>query len=149
MTRRSTVRLMLMIVMMCLVGSAGFADAVGDFEELTLEIATSSTRILPMEAVALLVTLSNKTEHPVLGHDFVDGPYFKVYLARDGEPYECVDTYPNVYNSVIVKTRELAAGYRYACKKYLWFAHTPECRGKALFRLPGNYLLKTVSISMT
>ncbi|MDO8586131.1 MAG: hypothetical protein Q7T82_03745 [Armatimonadota bacterium] len=125
-----------------LVTLPAYAQRLGGFEELGLEIEAPSARILPMEAVPLTVTLRNRQDHPVVGHEFLDSPYLKVYLAPEGAPFAQVRVYPGLDSSVIMQEVQMPIGYKLSHDVVLWYGETQEGEGKAMFPLPGSYLLK-------
>lgn len=124
------------------------ADA---FEKLTLEVRRENGPILPMEAISVMVTVSNKTDELVLGHDILDPHLFLTfYVAREGEAFERVSLsfmYP--WTEMDAHLKELPPGYQYSRQLYLWYGRICD-KGlpKALFPNPGDYLLKVVLTSI-
>ncbi len=118
----------------------------GPFTELTLRIAIADKPVLPMEAVPVMVTVSNKTNHPVRGHTMLspgDG-WLVVYLAPAGMPFGVVSVRTEAHADYIGGVgRSLPSGFTETRQTCLWWGDTVEGQTRAFFPRPGRYRVKT------
>lgn len=115
----------------------------GRFEELTLTISSSPTPTLPMQALPLTVTLSNKKDYPVLGHDYLWGPALVLYVARDKEEFRRTDAYDEPDSLVVLQSAQIPPGHSNSCRKVLWYQWGGEKeKWRIMFPAPGVYRVK-------
>lgn len=129
--------------------SAGtIAEPVGDFKELTLEIATTVREVLPMEPMPITITLSNNTETPITGHTQINPGIgaVTIYVAKGNQSFEQFHSADWVLLTGIRGEVVLKPGFRKSVSGYLFYAHPAnldkENRGRYLFESPGIYRIK-------
>lgn len=123
----------------------------GDFGQLTLEVACGRRKVLPMEPIPITITLGNETGKPIRGHSVIDPGvgYLEIYVAKAGEAFERFQS-TNWPAWAMERPRPsvLESGYRRSISTYLYYAHPAnlekEHHGRYLFESPGTYRIKAV-----
>jgi hypothetical protein len=132
-------------------GLVAYADAqgVGTFDQLTLHLASPTTKVLPMEPLPITITLSNQTASTVRGLVFLHPAYglmsFKV--ARNGGPFEPFAATDWGRKSGARRERSLAPGFRQEESVYLYHSQASKSEGRKaayLFESPGIYRIQAI-----
>ncbi|MFQ5811296.1 MAG: tol-pal system YbgF family protein, partial [Armatimonadota bacterium] len=118
-------------------------------EKLTLEVKALDGPILPMEAIRLILTLSNKTKELVHAHGTIDPAWglLKLYVARDGRRLRHVDVGAVPPMGSRRRPVQFPPGYAKWEQHYLWESKTPE-GPTPVFPDPGRYRVKAVLTSL-
>jgi hypothetical protein len=92
-----------------------------DFSRLTLEVSTTKDSFLRLEPIPLILTMSNKTGHAVMGHTALDfsSRLIKVFVSRNGGTEQAVNNLSPVSILQSVTTREIKAGESHESKQLL------------------------------
>ena len=124
------------------------AQEFGDIEELTLEIATETKEIIPMEPLPYAITLSNNTGKPIKCHTQIDPGFgmLKVYIAENRQSFEQFRSSDHVLIAGMREEVVLEPGFHKSVSGYFFYAHPrnldKENRGQYLFEIPGDYRIK-------
>ncbi|UCG49344.1 MAG: hypothetical protein JSU94_06080 [Phycisphaerales bacterium] len=135
-------------ILACLLWSGAAGQEVGDFEELTFEIATGVREILPIEPLPITFTLSNNSERPIKAHSAIRPGYgfVRLYIASENGPFERFYSSDDACISLIGKEDVLKPGFRDSVSTYVFYAQPrnldKENVGKYLMESPGTYRLK-------
>lgn len=146
-SRRSTGVLFFVAFVLC---TRAMCQEMRNFEELTLEIATSAREVLPIEPMPITITLSNDTERPIRGHKQIDPGtgFLKIYVARANKPFEQFHSSDRPTLTGIRGSDLLKPGFRISFSGYLFYAHPAnldkEKWGQYFFESPGIYRIKAM-----
>lgn len=110
----------------------------GNFSELTLDITSNKGAFLRLEPVPIILTLSNKTTLPVLGHTALDfsANHVELYVGRDGGGEQKVQNFSPARVLVSVNPKVIKPGERLELKQLLSFELDK------IFPLPGTYKVR-------
>jgi hypothetical protein len=102
-----------------------------------------------MEAIRLILTLTDKTKELVYAHRIIDPAkgLLKLYVARDDGRFRHVDVGATSQMADGARPTQFPPGYAYWEQHYLWKSKTPE-GPTPVFPDPGRYRVKAVLTSL-
>lgn len=122
-------------------GNAEPPKQFGSFEQLTLTLDILKDKVFPLEPLVFQVSLDNKTAKPIMGAPCLRplcGGYFKLYVAKPGEPMQLVDPLSWDSAGIITNYGPIAPGAHFQER---W---TYDVGLDDYFYEPGVYHLKAV-----
>lgn len=111
-----------------------------DFTNLTLEIASTKQRFIPLEPIPIILTLSNRTSQKVLGHDALGFSYSPVelFVTRDGSERRRIEQLSPYSKASEVTSKKIVPGTQIQAKELLTIDLDK------IFPEPGTYQLEAV-----
>jgi len=137
--------------MTCLLSTETRPKEIATFADLTLQIATTTGEVLPMEPMQITITLSNSIGKPIAGHSIIDpgSGLLRIYVAKGNQSFEEFRSSDWAFSDIIrVPDEVLNAGFSSTVSGYLFYAHPAnpdkERQGQYLFESPGIYRIKAI-----
>jgi hypothetical protein len=110
------------------------------FADLTLTIATSKTDFVPLEPIPIILTLSNNTAQPILGHGALEfsRDYVDLFVGRSADDMQLFRNLSTVQVDGIIKPRRINPGESQQSLQML------TIKLDKMFPQPGTYRIQAV-----
>lgn len=114
--------------------------AASKFSDLTLTIATTKKDFVPLEPIPIILTLSNNTQQPIIGHGAIDlsQHYVDLLVGRSSDDMQLFRSLSTVQVDGIVKPRKIAPGESHQSLDLL------TIKLDKMFPQPGTYQIQAV-----